>query len=192
MALSYLHERSRVLYVTEPELHSHPDMLDHARGDGLDIFVITSQEKTKLVEQAKAGGVETRMLENYVKEFNESFEYNFVDPGELEPEERSVLELTERLIALVGVRKNLTVLVSETMRLGRDDTEGVWDPQLGAIVIKRAKLRSPKEFAATLLHEVAHASTGTVDATREFESVLTRYLGRTGSAAITQDGEGAE
>jgi hypothetical protein len=192
MALTYLHERSSVLYVTEPELHSHPDMLDHARSDGIEIFVITSQEKSKLVEQARAGGVETRMLENYVKEFNESFEYSFVEPDALDAEERAVLALTEQLIELVGVRKRLKVLVSETMRLGRDDTEGVWDPQLGAIVIKRAQLRSPKHFAATLLHEVAHASTGTVDATREFESVLTRYLGRTGSTAIKQDGVGAE
>ena len=68
--------------------------------------------------------------------------------------------------------------ISETMRMGRDDTEAVWDPELDAIVIKRARLGSLAEYAATLLHEVAHAMTGTHDASREFENVLTDYLGR--------------
>jgi hypothetical protein len=42
-------------------------------------------------------------------------------------------------------------------------------------------------YAATLLHEVAHATTGTVDATRAFEAVLTGYLGKTSLAALKAD-----
>jgi hypothetical protein len=70
------------------------------------------------------------------------------------------------------------------MRVTSDDTEGVWDPSIPAIVIKRSKLKSPIAYAATLLHEVARATTGTVDATRAFEGVLTDYLGRTSAAAM--------
>ena len=65
------------------------------------------------------------------------------------------------------------------MRVTPDSTEGVWDPSLPGIVIKCMKLASLAEYAAVLLHEVAHATTGTVDATREFENVLTEYLGQT-------------
>jgi hypothetical protein len=184
MALTYLHQQRQVLFVTEPELHGHPDLIDHARADAIEVFVVTSQEKAKLVEQAREGGAATRTLESYVKEFNDSFEYTFVDPSELSAEEQAILELADDLCQLVGVRRRPPVLVSETMRISRDDTEGVWDRDLGAIVIRRDKLMSRRDFAATLLHEVAHATSGTLDVTREFEAVLTRYLGTTSSSAL--------
>ena len=186
MTLTLLHEKEDVLFVVEHELHSHPDVIDHARADGLKLVIVTNAEKSKLIEQAKAGGVEVRTLENYVAEFNESFQYTFVEPADLSEQERSVFELTQEIMALVGIEADRApdVKISETMRIGRDDTEGVWDPDLGAIVIKRSKLKTARSYAATLLHEVAHATTGTFDVSREFENVLTRYLGRTSIAAL--------
>ena len=70
------------------------------------------------------------------------------------------------------------------MRVGFDTTEGVWDANLQSIVIKRSKLRSLTDFAGTLLHEAAHATTGAPDVTREFEAVLTDYLGRVTDRAV--------
>ena len=186
MTLTLLHEREDVIFVVEHELHSHPDVLDHARADGLKIVIVTGAEKSKLVEQAKAGGVEVRTLENYVAEFNDSFQYRFVEPVDLDEKEKEIFALTPDIMSLVGVAgpDSPDVKISETMRIGRDDTEGVWDPELEAIVIKRANLKTRRAFAATLLHEVAHAMTGAHDVTREFENVLTRYLGRTSTAAL--------
>jgi hypothetical protein len=184
MALTYLHQEREVVYVTEPELHAHPDLIDHARSDGIEVFLVTAQEKAKLVEQRRAGGVAARTLDTYVREFNESFEYAFVEASELDAQERAVLNLTDDLCRLIGVRKRPPVLVSETMRISRDDTEGVWDRDIGAIVIRRDRLCEPRRFAATLLHELAHATSGTADVTREFEAVLTRYLGRTSTSAL--------
>lgn len=89
---------------------------------------------------------------------------------------------------MVGITGNRIppVYISETMRVTTDDTEGVWDSSIPAIVIKRSKLVSILGYAATLLHETGHATTGTVDATREFEEVLTSYLGHTATAAINR------
>lgn len=189
MTLTLLHEKEDVLFVVEHELHSHPDVLDHARADGLKIVIVTNAEKSKLVEQAKAGGVEVRTLENYVAEFNESFEYTFVEPVDLTNPEKGIYELTPEIMALVGVEGDGApeVKISETMRIGRDDTDGVWDPDLDAIVIKRAKLETRRSYAATLLHEVAHAMTGAHDVTRHFENVLTGYLGDTSTAALSSE-----
>lgn len=187
MTLTLLHEKEDVLFVVEHELHGHPDVLDHARADGLKIVIVTNAEKSKLVEQARAGGVEVRTLENYVAEFNDSFEYTFVEPIDLTEREKAIFELTPEIMALVGVQgdESPDVKISETMRIGRDDTEGVWDPELDAIVVKRAKLKSVRSYAGTLLHELAHATTGAHDVTREFENVLTRFLGETSTAALT-------
>jgi hypothetical protein len=59
----------------------------------------------------------------------------------------------------------------------------VWDGE--RIVIHRGQLRSLREFCATLLHEIAHARTGTDDATLEFEAALTDQLGNLGTAALS-------
>lgn len=160
--------------------------IDHAKNDGLDIVIVTTQEQQKLKEQAKSGGVEVRTLGNYVAEFNESFEYNFVEPKDLTEAEAAIFKSTGEILALVRAEggKRPQVLISETLRLTRDDTNGVWDPQLGAIVIKREMLESLLDYAGTLLHETAHALTGTINATREFEWVLTDYLGKTSGAAL--------
>ncbi|MGH2807166.1 MAG: ATP-binding protein [Actinomycetota bacterium] len=185
MALTLLHTNDDVLFVAEHELHTHPDVMDHARRDGLRLVIITNAEKRKLKEQAEAGGVQVRLLEDYIKEFNESFTYAFVEADELDPAERAVFDMTGRLLGLVGAaEKAPPVKISETLRLDRDDTEGVWDPDIASIVIKRGQLRLQRSYAATLLHEIGHALTGTVDATREFENVLTNYLGRTSEAAL--------
>ena len=189
LALTHLAQEEEVIFVTEFELHRNPDIMDHARNDGLEIVIVANAEKAKLVEQAEAGGTVTRTFERYVEEFNESFQYSFVETERLTDPERVVLSLCSELFSLVGVPpgEEPQVLVSETMRLTRDDTEGVWDPHLEAIVIKRDQLSSRLRFAGTLLHEVAHAMTGALDATREFEMVLTKYLGHTSVAALENE-----
>lgn len=74
--------------------------------------------------------------------------------------------------------------MSETIRITDDNTGGVWDSGIPAIVISREKLRSIPAYAATLLHEAAHATTGETDVSRKFESVLTKYLGTAAASAL--------
>lgn len=188
LALNLLHEQSEVVYFTEEELQQRPEILDNVRSDGLQVVVITDQQKSKLESQVLTGGPQVRTVDKYVQEFNSSFQYQFVDVTRLTRAERQVLDQTPRLLALVGIagKRVPTIKISETMRVTSDNTEGVWDPSIPAIVIRRSKLRSHIEYAATLLHEVAHAMTGTVDATRSFERVLTDYLGRTATAALNR------
>ena len=186
MALNLLHQRRKVVYFTEQEIQSRPNILDNVKSDGYEVVVITEQQKSKLQSQIEAGGPQVRTLEEYVREYNASFEYKFVDIQELTQEERRIYDLTPKILALVGLTPDRVppIRISETMRVTTDDTEGVWDSSIPAIVIKRRKLSSLRDYAATLLHEVAHATTHTVDATREFERVLTDYLGQMSVAAI--------
>jgi hypothetical protein len=188
MALNLMSAQAPVAYFTEQELQSSPNILDNVRSDGYEVVVISEQQKMKLDAQVLSGGPQVRTLEAYVEEYNTSFEYSFVDYATLTSEERHIYDLTPRILALVGISGNrvLQIRISETMRVTTDDTEGVWDPSMQAIVIKRSKLASLLGYAATLLHEAGHATTGTVDATREFEAVLTGYLGRTATAAISR------
>lgn len=184
-ALSLLHQRSSVTFVTEEEMALHPHVVDSMRGDGYDVVLVDDAQKTKLEAQSETGA-DLRTLEGYVEEFNESFRYEFVEPERLTPDERKIYSQTPMLLKLVGVSASTAppVRISETMRVNLDATEGVWDADLGEIVIKRDQLASLTSYAGTLLHEVAHATTGAVDATRHFESVLTEFLGSTAAAAL--------
>ena len=186
MALNLMHQRRAVAYFTEQEIQSRPNILDRVKSDGYQIVVVTEQQKSKLETQVETGGPQVRTLEAYVQEYNASFKYKFVDIQNLTREERRVYNSTPKILSLVGLSSNRVpeIRISETMRVTTDDTEGVWDSSIPAIVIKRSKLSSLSSYAATLLHEIGHATTGAVDATREFERVLTDYLGRTSVAAI--------
>jgi hypothetical protein len=62
---------------------------------------------------------------------------------------------------------------------GSYEVVGVWEPDEQRIVIKRSQLQSLAEFAGTLLHEVAHATTDAPDVSEPFERELTEFLGRT-------------
>lgn len=185
-ALNLMHQRQKVVYFTEQEIQSRPNIRDNVRSDGYQVVVITDQQKTKLETQVETGGPQVWTLEAYVQEYNASFEYKFVDLQKLTREERRIYDFTPKIISLVGLTPNRVpqIRISETMRVTTDDTEGVWDSSIPAIVIKRSKLSSLIGYAATLLHEIGHATTGAVDATREFEHVLTGYLGQTSAAAI--------
>ena len=77
-------------------------------------------------------------------------------------------------------KKVREVKISETMRpdfFSGNMTSGLWDPVSGSIIILRSQLKSLRDFAGTLLHEVAHAKSGYDDVTRDFENELTHMLG---------------
>jgi hypothetical protein len=188
LALNLMHQRTRVAYVTEDELQTRPDLVGHAKGDGLQVVVISQQQKQKAEAQAAAGGPELRTLEVYAREFNESFRYQFVAPETLNSHERAIFAHTARILELVDLvpPRAPKVAVSETMRITSTDTDGCWDDSLRCVVVKRDCLESVSRYAATLLHEAGHATSGATDVSRAFESVLTRYLGLISAKALRQ------
>lgn len=186
MALNLMHEKSRVVFFTEQELQTKPNIIDNIRTDGYEVVVITEQQKAKLETQVLAGGSQVRTVENYVQECNTSFQYKFVEINSLHRKERRIINFTPKIISLVGIPSYRIpqIRISETIRMTIDDTEGVWDSSIPAIVINRSKLNSLIGYIATLLHELGHATTGVPDISRAFEHVLTEYLGKTSALAL--------
>jgi hypothetical protein len=184
LAFNALSARRQVSFVTETQWQQHPDVVDNMRRDGYQVVVVGDAQQNRLEQQVVEGGPLVRTLDVYVGEYNQSFQYMFVEEGELSRQEREIFKLTPKLFELVQVKNPPKVRVSETLRADLYDTRGVWDVTSGCIVIKRSALSSATEYAGVLLHEVAHATTGALDATRNFENVLTDYLGSTGSRAV--------
>jgi hypothetical protein len=185
LASNCLHERQPVCFVTNLEYTANVDLVQQMPASGLQVVFVDSAVKQKLLEQMHDGGSQVQTLESFVNVYNDSFKFLFVDPAALTIEERFVFDLTGRLFELVDVAPmhRPPVRISETMR-ETADTLRLWLPQSREIVIKRCQLAAPHLYARTLLHEVAHATSGTLDCTRDFESVLSAYLGKAAATAL--------
>jgi hypothetical protein len=130
-------------------------------------------------------------LGRYRDEWNDSFSFTFVDPAAMTSAEQAIYARTREIAALAKV--NLTsrkplVLISETMRLSDagDPVLGVWEAAEQRIVIRRDRLKGLASYAGTLLHEIGHMVSSTMDGTLDFESELSRLLGMAAAAALAE------
>jgi hypothetical protein len=114
-----------------------------------------------------------------------------VGDEDLTEQERAVWERRHEILDLIDDRPHVEAIrISEQMRItGAEDwkTRGVWEALERHIVIHRPALQDLTEFAATLLHEVAHPRSGAKDQTREFERALTDMLGETATEALRRE-----
>ncbi len=184
-----------VVYVTEEEMLDNPDLMGRMRAEGRTIITVSSKDRGRIPD----GSATT--LVDYVTEYNDSFEFQYIEEDELTASEREIFGKTSEILGLVGWSEGdiPKVLISETMQpeAGGDagglftiviEAVGIWQQATNTITIKRSQLSSLSEYAATLLHEAAHASSGATDATREFELELTNYLGDCADEAIGDSG----
>ena len=176
-----------VLFLTDEEIMNAPRFVEEARASGRQIITIPSIVKEKLTGQVDTEGNAIQDLNNFVSEWNDSFEFKFIPPEKLVQAERSVFEMTKRLANLVGglPSKVQSVKISETMRPQTgsfSEACGLWTGK--EIIIKRSELASVESYASTLLHEIAHARSGETDITLGFEHELTSLLGMVASKAL--------
>ncbi|MDC8757845.1 ATP-binding protein [Janthinobacterium fluminis] len=176
-----------VLFLTDEEIMNAPRFVEEARAGGRQIITIPSIVKEKLSGQFDTGGKPIQDLSNFVSEWNDCFEFKFVQPENLPQAERSVFDMTGRIAALAGglPSRVQSVKISETMRPetgGFSEARGLWTGS--EIIVKRNELASIESYAAVLLHEIAHARSGEPDITIGFEQELTTLLGTIASNAL--------
>lgn len=164
-------------------------MVDHARDDGYGLVPLPDNIRLKLRGLRDGTGAPVRGLDVYTKQWIDSFEFEFVEESRLTGAERGIFARRGEIATLAGGWPKVVrdVVVSTTMRPGEDgraDAVGLWEPQLGRIIVKRDQLHSLKDFAGTLLHEIVHARSGEVDVSRGFESALTDLIAQLATTAL--------
>ena len=182
-ACKLLNPLKKVIFLTSMQMFDARERVDSAKGEGYTIIIVPESVIEKIKREKDYNGKPIRVLEQYIKEFNESFEFKFVSEKDMTQVELKIFNKTRDILNLIGGKpKNVKkILISETMRLesfGYDETEGLWEEQNQRIIIKRNQLKNLQTYAGTLLHELVHATTGTNDISREFEIELTRLLGK--------------
>jgi hypothetical protein len=188
-AVKTLNAFSRVVFLTSEEMMHSSMMVDEAITSGLEIITIPVNLKERIKGQTDIAGKPIRDLGQLRTEYNESFEFKFVESKDLTPSERNVFNMTESVLELIGGKPaNVThIAISETMR--RDsytfvEVEGLWEPTEDRVVVKRDVLNSLERYAGVLLHEVGHAICGAGDLSRAFEHQLTIIIGMIASKAL--------
>ena len=164
-----------------------PIIINRAQGDGYTIITIPENVRKKLRGLKDLLDMPIMDLREYIEQWNTSFEFSFVKLGDLKKKERQVYDRTNEIFDLLGGQPPMIkeVLISETMRLeGLQEAVGVWEPYEERIVIKRSQLRSLEDYAGTLLHEAAHATSRAPDVSQRFEDELTRALGTVSSTSL--------
>lgn len=187
-ACKILNASSNVVFTTPDELQRDVDMVDRAKRDGLSVVVVPDMTSQKIRGGTDISGNTMRDMSQYVMEYNKSFVFKYVKPEDLNAKERTLYDKTESIFGLIGGRPEVVreVLISETMRVESfgSDTGGVWENGTGRIIIKRTELDNMESYAGVLLHEAAHASSGAIDSTRDFETELTRIIGKVSARCI--------
>jgi hypothetical protein len=168
----------KVLFVTATQLAQRSALLTHAEDDGYRFLTVPDTILDRLAKEPVG------TLELYQDRYERSFQFQFVEPEQLTSDEQAVYRLTEALLQLAGIarlgERIGSVRISTTMRLDETGSQclGVWEPQSRCVIIRRDQLANRACYAGTLLHEVAHATSGAPDYSRAFQDGLTILLGR--------------
>lgn len=180
-ACRVLQSAAKVVFVTPWQLPLA--FVEYARRDGYQPVVVPEDIAKTLRDITDLDGEPMFDLGAFRRSWNDSFQFEFIDPDDLTDTERSVHNLGDDLIRIVEIDLGKVgideIRVSETMRLNErgGETVGLFDKERRRIVIKRDQLLDASRFLGTLLHELEHAASGHGDGTLEFEDALTARMG---------------
>ena len=181
-ACRLLNSLEKVVFFTPEQLMYATDMVDRARMGGYKIIPIPESIKLKISGLTDVSGNVIRDLDQFNREWNESFEFKFVTEKDMTQKEREIFKMTNTILNLAGGKPKQVkeIKISETMRIESSsftETLGLWEPSKSRIIIKRDQLKNLKEYAGTLLHELAHVKSNASDISSAFEQQLTSLIG---------------
>jgi hypothetical protein len=190
-AVKILNQNEKVVFVSSTDIISNPDMIEEAKKSGNQIISIPENLKERIKGEQDFLGKPIVDINQFVKNYNDSFKFEFVDINELNEDEKSVFKLTDDIINLINGKPNTVkeIKISKTMRknlFSQNETHGLWDPSSGKITILGDMLRSIKDYSSTLIHEILHARSGSGDIEREFENELTTAIGEICEKTLTK------
>lgn len=182
-SVKILNQQGRYLFITSLEAMQHPDMIDQARNSGHEVITIPENLKNKIKGSTDLSGNPIIDIGQFVSNYNDSFDFNFIEPDELTTKEKEVYDLTPTIINLFGEqpKKVRSIKISSSMRkdfFADVETLGCWDEGTNSIVLLRKTLKTISDYSGTLIHELIHAKTGFDDVTRAFETSLTETIGQ--------------
>jgi hypothetical protein len=186
-AVRILAARGKTVFVSAHQMSIFGATVQEAKRDGYRIIFVPDRLVARLPRLRDLNGNPILDLAAFVKTWNASFQFDFVDPVNLSATEKETWSMLPELLALAGdhAKRVTAVRISTTMRLdeGQYETEGLWDSP--NIVVKRAVLDSRRHFASVLLHEIAHASSRADHGSLAFMAAIDELAGIAAVKAVS-------
>lgn len=179
--MSKLH--TNTTFITTEDLALNPAIVDEMRMDGRTPVIIPTSLLSK-IEDYNSGAVDGEILttaEEFIQQKKDSYKVEIIDPSKLTQSEKKIFSKTEDIMKLIGGKPSKVkeiVIVKELYQGAFYTVNGLWEPLIGRISIKRDQLKSLELYSGTLLHECAHALSGADDVSRSFEMQLTNFIGK--------------
>lgn len=179
-------------FITTEDLSQNPAIIDEMRRDGRAPVVVPTSLLTKMEDYNKgaADGEVLTTAKEFVQQKQDSYTMEIIDPSSLSSSEQSIYYRTDSILELIGGKPTQVkeiVIVKELYQSAFYKVNGLWDPSIGRISIRRSQLSSLEFYAGTLLHECAHAISGEKDVSRGFEMQLTTMIGKLANKALRED-----
>ena len=180
-AVKHLNAREDTVFVTPDEMkNSSGAILDIVRSSGKTPVFVTETVMRKIEDDVDVDGNEISTISTVVKNFNESFQYDFVEHSNLTVSEKAVFSITDKILNEFDFEiEKEQIFISNCLQpdFPLESFGGIWEPFENRIIILRDMLCDTATYTGVLFHELIHATTGLNDVTRSFETELTRWIG---------------
>ncbi len=117
-AVKILNQLGRYLFITSSEGRQNPDMNDQARNSGHEIITIPENLKQKIQCSNDLSGNPITDLGQFIANYNDSFEFKFINPDALNKREQLIYQQTPDILNIFGGKPNKVneIKISSTMR----------------------------------------------------------------------------
>ena len=179
-ACRILNSFEKTVFLSPRDIVLSSNMVDEAIAGGYKIVTIPENIRERISGMKDISGNIIRDLDKFHEEYIESFVYEFIDKEDMTITEREIFKMTDEIFSFIGGKpeKIVDIKISKTMRKESSDLHpvvGTWDGN--RIIVHRSRLANIKDYANTLLHETAHATSERPDIDRLFELELSSIIG---------------
>ncbi|WP_462400121.1 hypothetical protein [Lacticaseibacillus pantheris] len=156
------------------------DDKEKIRDSGRELVIVPDAVFNKVKDDTDENGSAIGTFALVRQEYIDSFEYDWVDPTELNETQQLTWGLRLRVLEYFNLNKlNKRIMISRTINeYTSGDVLGVYDGTFNFVVIRLDVLDSPAKFYEVLIHELTHATSGYIDNTRPFENALGERIGK--------------
>lgn len=180
-AIKQLNLSTNSVFVTAEEYKNTTEQQrEIIKNSGKNIVFIPTKIKERISNEYDYEGTSINTVETIIKDYNESFEYEFIPFNKLTLQEKKVFNITQDILELMNAKEfKGKIEISETINtnvLG-EITLGLYSYAMDKIIIRRSTLTSIETYAGVLIHELIHATKHYDDLTRTFEMELTNIIG---------------
>lgn len=172
-------------FITPEKMQAVPSVIDDMRRGGYNPIVIPTSIERKIDNENSTVFFDSEKIttvERYIKKQNDEFNPEVVAYSDLTEGEKAVFDLAPTIIKAIEAEEVQVSSIEIVTKMSLDTygavKVGLWQPTSRRIFIHRSQLASVADFAGTLIHEYAHAMSDEGDVSREFESMLTKIIGR--------------